>query len=248
MEKTKKKMSKKKVALLVIVLLLVVLLGGSYIYISDYYHAMDEAKEALGGSDEVKVTEIADGYFFDGAGENSAMIFYPGGKVEYTSYAPLMEKISAGGVDCFLLEMPANLAVFGGDMAADIMEDYDYDHWIMAGHSLGGVMAASFAADHSDSIDGLVLLASYSTEDLSETDLEVLSIVGSNDGVLNQEKATENATNLPEGYTDVVIAGGNHANYGSYGAQDGDGEASISRAKQQQVVADDVIETFADLL
>lgn len=106
-------------------------------------------------------------------------------------------------------------------------------------------MAASYAADHADELDGLLLLAAYSTKDLSDSDLAVVSLVGSEDGVINRDKLAKYADNLPKDTTvDIQFAGGNHAYYGNYGEQDGDGKAGISREEEQATVVDAVVETW----
>ena len=72
------------------------------------------------------------------------MVFYPGARVEASTYAPLMQETAASGIDCFLMKMPANLAIFGINRADVVRSDiagYSYDHWYIAGHSLGGMMA-----------------------------------------------------------------------------------------------------------
>ncbi|MCD8347976.1 MAG: alpha/beta hydrolase [Lachnospiraceae bacterium] len=208
-------------------------------YASDYYRADAEVTEYLESSSSVEVIEIDNGLYFDGAGEDNAIIFYPGAKVEYTAYAPLMMKLAENGVDCFLLEMPYNMAIFGINRADDVMEEYDYEHWYIAGHSLGGAMAASYAAGNTDKLDGVILLAAYATKDLG--DLAVLSIYGSNDGVLSMEKV-ETGRAYSTNYTEICIEGGCHAWFGYYGEQDGDGTASISREEQWQQTVDAVLE------
>ena len=106
-------------------------------------------------------------------------------------------------------------------------------------------MAASYAADHADELDGLLLLAAYSTKDLSDSDLAVVSLVGSEDGVINRDKLAKYADNLPKDTTvDIQFAGGNHAYYGNYGEQDGDGKAGISREEEQATVVDAVVEAW----
>lgn len=99
----------------------------------------------------------------------------------------------------------------------------DLEHWYIAGHSLGGAMAANYTATHSEDYDGLILLAAYSTKDLTQTSLRVLSIYGSEDGVLNRESYEKNWANLPADTTEVILGGGCHAQFGGYGPQDGDG-------------------------
>lgn len=218
---------------------LCILLGVFMIwYASDYYRADAEAADYLESNGSVEVVEIDDGLYFDGAGEDSAIIFYPGAKVEYTAYAPLMMKLAENGVDCFLLEMPYNMAIFGINRADDVMEKYDYEYWYISGHSLGGAMAASYAAGNTDKLDGVILLAAYATKDLG--DLAVLSIYGSNDGVLSMEKV-EAGREYSTNYTEICIEGGCHAWFGLYGEQDGDGIASISREEQWQQTVDAVL-------
>ena len=135
--------------------------------------------------------------------------------------------------------MPANLAVLDmGAAEAHLDEFPDIENWYVGGHSLGGSMAASYAAEHADELEGLLLLAAYSTEDLTGSGLDVLSIYGSEDGVLNMDKYNEYRPNLPEETTtEVIIEGGNHAGFGDYGPQDGDGEASLSGEEQQRQTA-----------
>ncbi len=196
-------------------------------YGSDYYHA--DTEQYLQSTDTVQVTEIRDGLFFDGNGTDTALIFYPGAKVEYTAYAPIMMELAENGVDCFLLEMPYHMAIFGMNRADDILSAYSYESWYISGHSLGGAMAASYAAGHTEELDGVVLLAAYATKSLD--DLPVLAIYGSEDGVLNMEKL-ETGQQYAEDYAEICIDGGNHAGFGCYGAQSGDGTASITQEEQ----------------
>ena len=101
-------------------------------------------------------------------------------------------------------------------------------------------MAAGFAAKHVPMVDGLVLLASYAVDDISSLPLKVLSITAGNDTVLSRESYEKYKTNLPEGFTELVIEGGNHAGFASYGAQKGDGTATLAAAEQQAAVAEAV--------
>lgn len=164
----------------------------------------------------------------------AGLIFYPGGKVEDTAYAPLMRAIAEKGILCGLVKMPGNLAVFSPNAANGLQQAHpEITDWYIGGHSLGGAMAASYAAKHSDDYAGLILLAAYSTKDLTSTSLRVLSIYGSEDGVLNRDSNEKDLKNLPE----VVIDGGCHAQYDSYGAQKGDGTPTISDEEQIQQTA-----------
>jgi len=222
---------------LISLLLLTVMI--TLIYFGVYYHAGKSAKESLHGSGAVSVTEISEGYLFDGPGNNSALVFYPGAKVEAAAYAPLMDQIAEQGTDCFLCDMPLNFALFDKDRANSIKTDdeYSYEKWFVGGHSLGGAAAAMLAEEEGKQWSGLVLLAAYPTGKIEEP---ILSVYGSNDGVLNMDNYKKATTNdyWPPETTELVIEGGNHALFGDYGAQKGDGNATITAAQQQKQTAD----------
>ena len=202
-------------------------------YVNDYYHTDENVQEYLQTKDSVSVTEMPEGLYLDGPGNETALIFYPGAKVEYTAYLPLLSELADQGIDCFLIKMPCNLAFFGQNKAKKIMDSYEYDHWYLSGHSLGGAMAASYASGHLESLNGLVLLAAYPTKSLKSDSFSVLSLYGSEDGVLNMEKVEEGKAYMPVDYAEVCIEGGNHAQFGNYGEQKGDHAAGISREEQQ---------------
>lgn len=211
----------------------VILLITTLWYVNDYYHTDENVQEYLQTKETVSVTEMSAGLYLDGPGDYAAMIFYPGAKVEYTAYLPLLSDLAEQGIDCFLIKMPCNLAFFGQNKAKKIMDSYEYDHWYLSGHSLGGAMAASYASGHLESLNGLVLLAAYPTKSLKSDSFSVLSLYGSKDGVLNMEKVEEGNSFMPADYVEICIEGGNHAQFGNYGEQKGDHAADISREEQQ---------------
>lgn len=223
---------------------LLALILSAVIYVSDYYHA-DRTALAVLENPAVEVRMEKGRIVFAPEEPKAGLIFYPGGKVEYTAYAPLMEKLAEEGVLCVLLKMPLNLAVLDGSAADGIPAEFpDVGVWAVGGHSLGGVMAAGYAAGHPEEVDAVVLLAAYSTADLSGADMRVLAVRGSEDGVMGAEVFEKYRANLPEDFTEVVIDGGCHALFGSYGPQRGDGEPTISADEQQRVTA----EAIRDLL
>lgn len=149
---------------------------------------------------------------------------------------------------CVLIRMPCNLAVFNVNGADGIREQFpDIERWYIGGHSLGGAMAASYAAGHSDELDGLVLLAAYSPQDLTGSGLAVLSVYGSEDGVLDMGKYEQYRSNLPAGASEVVIDGGCHAGFGRYGTQDGDGTPAISSDEQIDRTAEEIARMMGPL-
>lgn len=212
------------------------------IYVNIYSRATAKAEKYLEDSDVVNVKTVKTGYFFDGPGEESAFVFYPGGKVEHTAYAPLMHMLAEKGIDCFLVKMPFRLAVFGMNKAGKILENYDYESWYIGGHSLGGAMASAHASKNHNDFDGVILLGAYSTKILDYENMKVLSVYGSNDKVLNTENYRVYTSNLPTDLTEVVIDGGNHAGFGDYGKQKGDGNATISHEEQWNITVNAIVE------
>ena len=225
---------------------LLALVLSAVIYVSDYYHADETALAVLKNPDPAVEVSVEKGRVVFAPEEPEAgLIFYPGGKVEYTAYAPLMEKLAREGVLCVVVKMPLNLAVLNPNAAEGIPAEFpDVDVWAVGGHSLGGVMAADYAAKHPRDVDALVLLAAYSTADLTGSDLPVLSVYGTEDGVMGMDQYGKYRDNLPEGVTELAIRGGCHAQFGSYGAQRGDGVPTVSAGEQQSVTA----EAIRDLL
>jgi hypothetical protein len=236
---------KKKITLSIIIVLILSLVGGTVYYINDYYHAEETAVSLIATPKEnVVVTEENGVFTFKPQNATDGFIFYPGGKVEHNAYQPLMAALARRGILCVLVKMPFNLAVFDINAADGIHAQYpEIENWYIGGHSLGGSMAASYLANHANEYDGLILLGSYSTADLSDTELNILSIYGSEDLVLNREKYSKNKSNLPADLTEVVIDGGCHAYFGMYGAQDGDGTPSISNHQQIQITVENIVKT-----
>lgn len=222
-------MTKKKWIALIALTLCVL---SAVVYVNDYYRADWEMIGSYPSTPGVRVEERDDGLAFIPENTEAGFLFYPGGKVEYKAYIPLMEALAEQNVLCVLLEMPLNLAVLDVNAAEGVAEDYaEVDRWYIGGHSLGGSMAASYAAEHSEELEGLVLLAAYSTTDLKDSGLEILSLYGSEDGVLNMEKYEKYRDNLSK-VIESEISGGNHAGFGMYGAQEGDGTATITNEEQ----------------
>ena len=237
MIKNNKEIKKSKVGvklLLALGCIVVACVVALFVYSGNYYKSEISVEEYMATS-SVRIEEFSDGLFVDGGETDHAVIFYPGGKVEYTAYLPLCTKLAEQGVDCFLVEMPFHLAVFGSNKADGIMAKYSYENWYLAGHSLGGAMAANYVAENVDKVDGLIMLAAYPSKALVSEDLKVLSVYGNKDEVINREKLKAGTEFVPEHYTEIGLGGANHAGFGNYGPQEGDGEASMEREKQQEM-------------
>jgi len=177
------------------------------------------------------------------------LVIYPGARVDNRAYAPLAKRISESGVMVILPTMPLNLAIFARDRAAAVQAEFpEVEKWFVGGHSLGGTMAASFAENYPVRVRGLILIASYpmSGSKLSGMNVPVISIFGSNDGIATIDEIAASKTDLPAATRFVEIKGGNHAQFGWYGEQSGDGIAAISRDEQTLATADLIVQFIRD--
>ena len=167
---------------------------------------------------------------------STGFIFYPGGRVDYRSYAAPLRAIAEQGYLVVLVPVRLNLAFFDINAAEPVFEKYpEITHWAVGGHSLGGVASALFAKDHAQ-VEGLVFWASYPADDsLKNSSLKMISIYGTED-MAGMGKFDETKSFLTADAQYVVIDGGNHAQFGDYGPQPGDNAALISRADQQAQV------------
>jgi len=203
---------------------------------------MPEALRALQSDDQIAV-DATHWIVFRPAGQNPAVgfIFYPGGRVDFRSYAPAARAIASAGYLVVMVPMPLNLAVLAPDRALEVQKAFpNVRQWVIGGHSLGGAMAARFAYKHPETVQGLVLWAAYppGSDNLSNSTIAAVSISGSCDGLATPEKIQASRTLLPAATRWVAIEGGNHAQFGWYGPQSGDRPATLSHTEQQaQIVA-----------
>jgi len=202
-----------------------------------------EALQSLKDSPEANFTTINDWLVFTPANATpkTGLILYPGGRVDPRAYAPHAQAIAAGGFKVIIVPMPLNFAFLGINQASQVIEAFpEINQWAVGGHSLGGAMAAEFTASHSQTIDGLVLWASYPAEntDLSTLKIEAISIYATNDGLASPEEVRSAQPRLPVETQFIEITGGNHAGFGWYGNQNRDGELEILKSTQQNQVVE----------
>jgi len=224
-----------------LVSLIIILAAVFFLYVSDYYKAETFARTEFDKAiaDHSITTENDMVIFHSGNDDGVALIFYPGAKVEAIAYDPLLEKISDMGVTCVLIKMPFNLAFFGSDAADQVYDKLpQIRNFYIGGHSLGGAMASNYMSKHQNKLSGLILLGAYIYGDVDPS--KVLTMYGSNDKVIDRSQITykENVQ---------VIEGGNHAYFGNYGVQKGDGTASITREDQQDTAAEAIVEFINNL-
>lgn len=229
-----KKHPRIKRILLILLAVVIAAIAGFLIYASDYYRA-DATATAYLKNDTTLQTQGSQIVLTPDTPSETALIFYPGAKVEATAYLPILEKIKDQcGINVILVKMPFNMAIFNVNAADGVMASHPgITNWYIGGHSMGGAMASSYAAGHKDKVKGLILLGAYIYGDYPAG--RALTIYGSLNADL--EKHMDYTENI------VKIPGGNHAQFGNYGAQRGDADATISRGAQQ-AAAVDAIQTF----
>ena len=233
----------RKTGLRILLCLLILVAGvaiADAIYYQNCYKATGDADSAMSSA-----TLIDDALTYGSPTAEYGLIIYPGAMVDYTAYAPLAQKIADYGIFTVVVRMPQNMAFLDKNAADDIMDMYpDIQHWYVGGHSLGGAMAGEYASENLDKLDGVVMLAAFSLKDVSS--LKAISVYGSEDGVLNHERYEEAKANLGQDLRELVIDGGNHANFGCYGMQKGDNASPLTGASQQDMTAEFVASNILD--
>lgn len=216
---------------LVLLSLVVVATIAFFIYASNYYRADEDALSILNSvTVSIEPNRIV---LAPSEGEDIGLIFYPGAKVEFTAYLPLLDKLRQNGITCILLKMPFNMAIFDVNAANAVYADFPaITHWYIGGHSMGGAMASSYAAKHQEQLDGLILLGAYIYGDYPPE--KALTIYGTFNA--NLEKNITYTENI------VIIQGGNHAQFGNYGRQKGDPDATITSDEQQTIAVSAIME------
>lgn len=167
------------------------------------------------------------------------LVFYPGAAVPAEAYAArLSGLVTERHMSVVVVKPWLHLALFDRrPLDTFVSQAPTARHWMVGGHSMGGVRACQVA----DQVDALVLMASYCANDLSDSDVRVLSLSGSEDHLATPEKIAAARHLLPADAEMVQIPGASHASFGDYGPQAGDGTASISDAAMDQAVEQNVM-------
>lgn len=176
---------------------------------------------------------------------DTGLVFIPGARVDPYAYMyKLSGVVEETGATVVITKPTLNLAFFDTRPLSVFTEDApDITEWFVGGHSLGGVRACQLAeaADSGEEVVGLVLFGSYCANDLAESGLRVLSISADSDGLSTPEKIRSAAQLLPGDTVFVQIGGANHAGFGDYGAQPGDGSATIDSAQMRAEITDALV-------
>ncbi|MFD0705073.1 alpha/beta hydrolase [Alloscardovia venturai] len=244
--KSKSKSKIWKIVASIIAVLLVIVIAGLVWLRMSIYPARDDAVEAYNSSN---VSETSQYIKFDAPHETANIVFVGGALVDLKAYSYMAEELSKDSIDVYLVKSPYSLPILNAQSASHIISSLHLTNVYLAGHSLGGVMAAANIKNgahiHQLHVQGLIFLASYpnTDNDLSKTHLHVLSLTASHDTVLNRSQWNKARQRLPHDTSYREIKGGNHAGFGIYGAQKGDGKATISVKSQQRQIIQSIVET-----
>lgn len=243
-----------RIAKRILIVLLALLIVAAAAFTVWAYTPLGPEPEALAAMESGNGVNVVESPYltFTPAGivPTTGFIIYPGGRVDYRSYAPTARAIAEQGYLAVIVPMPFNLAVFGSNRATDVIAAHpEITRWAIGGHSLGGAMSAAYIFSNPDAVEGLALWAAYpaGNNSLADRSTVVTSISATNDGLATPDKIEASRPLLPPDTTWLAIEGGNHAGFGYYGAQGGDGEATIPREEQQKQTVEATVQMLRSL-
>lgn len=206
------------------------------------FGATPEAVAAMAGGPGVSVTDApAHIVIAPTTGTPTrGLVFQPGARVDPRAYVPMLTEVSRQGVLVVVVKQPFGIGFLATKAPHAFIDRHpEVTSWAVAGHSLGGVVAAGFAHDHPGVVKGLVLWASYPIDSLAaRDDVAVASVSGSRDGFTTPADVEASRALLPGDTAYTVVEGAVHAFFGDYGEQPGDGTPTVGRPEaQRQIVA-----------
>ena len=244
-DKTKISKSKsKKKTLIATMSLLIIFIIGFFIWLSNGYALENNYMEYMNSNSSVNVTNKGEYTYFTpkNVDATKGFIFYPGERIDSSSYAKLCNMIASHGYKVVSVDMPFNYAAFGKNKAEEIIsENPDISKWVIGGDSLGGTVASNYVVDNRN-IDGMVFISSYPEKDMRDLGVKVLSIWGSKDDIIDYKKLINSKDQLPLDSKYVEIEGANHSQFANYGTYKGDEDALISNDEQMEITVNNIVE------
>jgi pimeloyl-ACP methyl ester carboxylesterase len=212
--------------------------------------ATDTALQALASDSSVTVVDTPTQVALIPSADVGAtgFLFQPGAKVDARAYVSALRPLALAGHVVVIAKQPLGIAFLATNAIDSARSEFpNVTKWVVGGHSLGGTVAALQATgaqvQSSDSgsasvapIVGLVLFASYPAADMSNSNMPVLSLSGEKDGLSTPDAIAASKPNLPSSTTFIEIPGANHASFGDYGIQFGDGVATASLANSHAAI------------
>lgn len=232
-----------KKALFVLLFVLTVFIIGFFIWLSNGYSLQSYDMKYLESNSKVEVKTDGDYTYFTPTNVNATkgFIFYPGERVDSSSYAKLCNMIASYGYKVVAVDMPFNYASFGENKADDVIKNNpEITKWVIGGDSLGGTVASNYAINNKN-IEGIVFISSYPRENISELGFKILSLWGSKDNVVDYKELINSKERLPKDTKYIEIEGANHSQFANYGTYSGDGEALISSDEQMDITVRNIV-------
>ena len=248
---------KKFLKILLAVVVLVPLLAFGWLTYSTEKNLATPAQEALAALDSDASVQVDSGDWLimrPAASETTAgLILYPGANCDIRGYAPVLREVAAQGTLVVVMSMPFDFSIFAPDRADDVRTAFpQIKQWVIAGHSMGGVMAARYAFHHPDDIAGLILWDSYpaGSNSLAESTLPVWHIHRATPDGMASQKFQDMRHLFPDDSKWIPIPGGQHMYFGSFdgGGYQEEWAAGIDRAEQQTIVTATMLEGMARML
>ena len=245
-ERDRRRRARRRVALGVPALFVCVLVVGALAW-SRPLTATPAALESMRSGNDVRVSDRLTWYEMTPVGRDArgavarpktGLVFVPGARVDPRAYARVLRPLAEAGYLVAVLKEPLGIALTDARHPARVIAVHpEIAHWVVGGHSLGGVAAAAFAQDQTEGdgrpVAGLVLYASYPAQKVDRPDLAVTSISADLDGLTTPADVERSKDDLPPSTSYVVVPGAVHSYFGDYGEQTGDGTPTADRAAAQ---------------
>ncbi len=238
---------KKRFAMYFIIILLFVV--SFFTWMSNGYTLQESERSYLESNSTVEVTTEGEYTYFipKNIKSTKGFILYPGERIDSSAYAKLCNNIASYGYKVISVEMPFNYSKFGKNKANEVIkQNSDITKWVIGGDSIGGSVACEYAIDKKN-VDGIVLISSYSKENISKMEIDVLSIWGSKDSVISYTKLIDSRKNLPRDAQYIEIEGANHSQFANYGTYSRDEEALISSDDQMSKTVEYIVNFLEEI-
>ena len=171
------------------------------------------------------------------------VVFYAGNPVDYRDYGTLLTAIASAGYLVISPEFPLDTAALNVIAGEEYMKQYpDIQEWFLAGHSHGGGVSTVELALRPNLFKGLIIIDSIIGVPVTQEGFPVLTFHATEDlAVPGYQHSILMAELAAADTTEVVIEGGNHAQFGDYGIQFNDGVAKISKEEQLDITIREIL-------
>jgi hypothetical protein len=216
-------------------------------YTAQRPEAFDATATGVNGVDAFHVDDAYWAWIPQTNARNVGLIYYTHLFYDERAYSRIMQKMAEAKYPSFLLDIPWSMAFltpFRGDL---VLRDYpEIEHWVVAGHAVGGAMASLFAQRRRvKGVEGLALFGSYPLplfNDQSLTDIKAISIWGNRDGITPRIKWEDGRRWLPQNARFLEVDGANHSQMArlQVAVVNNDNPAELSRNQQETIVVDEL--------